>query len=99
MKQCDGLDSGNDRKITLPPHLGAFILSKSNRILDDSIGGANQFYNNNVYYTDTEILCTEEKHWDVLDKTGLVGSSSWQGKNNLKSGGIFYGSFLAPKIE
>ena len=35
----------------------------------------------------------------MLDKAGLVGDNLCQGKNDLKSCGIFYGLFLAPKIK
>ena len=41
----------------------------------------------------------EKKKWDVLDKANLVGKNFCQGKNNYKTGGIFYGLFLAPKIK
>ena len=35
----------------------------------------------------------------MLDKTGLVGDNLCQVKKEYKSGGIFYGLFLVPKIE
>ena len=41
----------------------------------------------------------EKKYWDVLDKAKLVGKSLCQGKNDYKTGGIFYGLILAPKIK
>ena len=41
----------------------------------------------------------ERKYWDLLDKAKLVGEELCQGKNDYKSGGIFYGLFLAPKIK
>ena len=41
----------------------------------------------------------ENKHWDKLDKAGLVGKNLLQGKNDYKDGGILYGLFLAPKIK
>ena len=55
------------------------------------------FYTNDVNYTDTDSLYIENKHWDKLDKSGLVGKNLLQGKNDYKDGGIFYGLFLAPK--
>ena len=33
----------------------------------------------------------------MLDKAKLVGKELCQGKNDYKTGGIFYGLFLAPK--
>ena len=41
----------------------------------------------------------EKKYWDVLDKANLVGKTLCPGKNDYDSGGIFYGLFLAPKIN
>ena len=41
----------------------------------------------------------EKKHWDVLDKAKLVGKNLCQGKHDYKSGGVFYGLFLASKIK
>ena len=53
-----------------------------------------------MFITETRIVCTlENKHWDKLDKAGLVGKNLLQGKNDYKDGGIFYGFFLAPKIK
>ena len=34
-----------------------------------------------------------------MDKANLVGEQLGQGKNDYKTGGIFYGLFLAPKIK
>ena len=39
----------------------------------------------------------ENKHWDKLDKAGLVDKNLFESKNDYKNGGIFYGLFLAPK--
>ena len=57
------------------------------------------FYTNDVYYTDTDSLYIENKHWKKLDKGGLVGKNLLQFKNEYKDGGIFYGLFLATKIN
>ena len=35
----------------------------------------------------------------MLDKAKLVGENFCKGKNDTKTGGIFYGLFLAPKIK
>ena len=86
-------------KNTLPSHLGAFILSNRKRIMNNFIREINGFYNNSIYYTDTENLHKEKKYWDVLDKVNLVGKKLCQGKNDYKTGGIFYGLFLARKIK
>ena len=41
----------------------------------------------------------ENKHWDELDKAGLVCKILLQGKIDYKDGGIFYGLFLYPKMK
>ena len=40
-----------------------------------------------------------EKCSDVLDEANLVVERLCRGKNDYKTGGIFYGLFLAPKIK
>ena len=82
---------------TMSLHLAAFVLSKSKRFMNNFTHLFNGFYTNDVYYTDTDSLYIENKHWEKLDKAGLVGKGLLQGKNDYKDGGIFYGLFLAPK--
>ena len=94
-----GLEDEIKKINTMPLHLGAFVLSNSKRIMNNFIHAINGFYTNDVYYTDTDSLYIENKHWDKLDKAGLVGKNLLQGKNDYKDGGIFYGLFLAPKIK
>ena len=84
---------------TKPLHLGSFVLSNSKRIMNNFIHAINGFHTNDVYYTDTDCLYIGNKHWDKLDKAGLVGKNLLQGKNDYKDGGIFYGLFLAPKTK
>ena len=93
----DGLDGDYDIKNTLPAVLGAFVLGNSIRIMNKFIGEKNRFYNNNIYYTDTESLYIKKNYWDVLAKANLVGEGLCLGKNDNKTGGVFYGLFLAPK--
>ena len=99
MKRDDGLDDDCDIKNSLPAVLGAFILSKSKRIMNNFIREINGFYNNSIYYGDTDSLYIEKKYWDVLDKAKLVGEDLCQGKNDYKTCGIFYGLFLGSKIK
>ena len=94
-----GLEDEVKKLNIMPLHLGAFVLSNSKRIMNNFINANNGFYTNDVYYTDTDSLYIENKHWDKLDKAGLVGKNLLQGKNDYKDGGIFYGLFLAPKIK
>ena len=39
---------------TMPIHLGAFVLSNSKRIMNNFIHAIDGFYNNDVYFTDTD---------------------------------------------
>ena len=94
-----GLEDEVKKLTTMPLHLGAFVLSNSKRNMNNFIHAINGFYTNDVYYTDTEAIYIASKHWDKLDKAGLVGKNLLQGKNDYKDGGIFYGLFLAPKIK
>ena len=82
VKKDDGLESDNDVKNTIPSHLGAFILSNSKRIMNNFIREINGFYNNSIYYVDTDSLYIEKKYWDVLDKANLVGTKLCQSKND-----------------
>ena len=72
MKKDDGLDDDCDIKNTVPAVLGAFILSNSKRNMNNFIREINGFYNNSIYYGDTDSLYIEKKYWDVLDRANLV---------------------------
>ena len=99
MRDDDGLQDEVKRVNILPLQLAAFILSNSKRIMNNFIHAINGFYTNDVYYSDTESLYFEKKHWQNLDKAGLVGKKLLQGKNDFKEGGIWYALYLAPKIK
>ena len=94
-----GLEDEIKKLNTMPLHLGAFVLSNSKRIMNNFIHAFDGFCTNDVYYTDTDSLYNENKHWDKVDNAGLVGKGLLQGKNDYKDGGIFYGLLLAPKIK
>ena len=92
-----GLEDEVKKLNSMPLHLGAFVISNSKRIMNNFIHAINAFYTNDVYYTDTDSLYIENKHWKKVDKAGLVGKGLLQGKNDYKYGRVFYGVFLAPK--
>ena len=94
-----GLEDEVKKLNTMPLQLGAFVLSNSKRNMNNFIHAINEFYTNDVFYTDTDSLYIENKHSDKLDKAGLVGKALLQGEKDYKVGGIFYGLFLAPKIK
>ena len=68
MKKDDGLDDDCDIKNTLPAVLGAFILSNGKRNMNKFIGERNGFYNNSIYYGDTDRLFIKKRYWDVSIK-------------------------------
>ena len=57
-----GLEDEVKKLNTVPLHLGAFVLSNSERIINNFIDANNGFYTNDVYYTDTDSLYIEKKH-------------------------------------
>ena len=83
----------------MPSHLGAFILSNTKRKTIIFVGEVNGFCNYNIYYGYTDSMYIEKKYGDVLDKAKFVGKKLCQCKNDFKTGGMFYGLFLAPKIK
>ena len=95
----EGLEDEFKKVNTLPLHLAVFILSNSKRIMNNFLHAIDGFYTFDVYYTDTDSSYIESKHWDKLDKGGLVGRNLLQVKNDYEDGGIFYALFLAPKIK
>ena len=99
MKVDEGLQDEVKKANTLPLQLAVFILSNSKRIMNNFLHAIDGVYTNDVYYTDTDSLYIENKHWDKLDKAGLVGKNLLQGENDYKDGGIFYALFLAPKMK
>ena len=65
--------------------------------MNNFIHAIDGFFTNDLYYTGTDSLYIESKHWEKLNKAGLVGKNLLQGKNDYKGGRIFYALFLAPK--
>ena len=79
IKKDDGLDDDCDIENTLPAHLWAFILSNSERTLNNFVREISGFFIKNIYYGDTDSLYIEKKFWDVLDKAKLIGEKFCQG--------------------
>ena len=61
MKKNDGLEDDCDFKNTLPAFLGDFIVSNSERIMNNFIREINGFYDNSIYYGDIDSLYIEKK--------------------------------------
>ena len=64
MKDDDRLKDEVKKFNTMPLQLGAFVLSNSKRILNIFTPAIDGFYTNDVYYTDTDSLFIEKKHWE-----------------------------------
>ena len=101
VKKDKGLDDdGLGIKKTAPALLGAFISGNSKEIVINFDREINGFYNNNVYYTDTDSQYTERKIWKVVNKAKLFGGGFCQRKNDYDDDKFFfYGLFLAPRIK
>ena len=101
LQDDEGVDDYDKAKSvnTMPSHFGSFILSHSKRLMNDVIKQIDGFYNNSIYYTDTDSLYIHKKYWSNLVDNGFVGKSHGLGKNDYGDSGIFYAWFLAPKIK
>ena len=101
LEDDEGVDDFDKAKSinTMPSHFGSYILSHSKRLMNSVIKQIDGFYNNNIYYTDTDSLYIHKKHWSTLVEKGFVGKSLGLGKNDYGNSGIFYAWFLAPKIK
>ena len=97
----EGVDDFDKAKSvnTMPSLFGSYILSHSKRLMNDVIKKIDGFYNNSIYYTDTDSLYIHKKYWSTLVEKGCVGKSLGLGKNDYGNSGIFYAWFLAPKIK
>ena len=101
LEDDEGVDDFNKAKSinTMPSHFGSGILSHSKRLMNNVINQIDGFYNNNIYYTDTDSLYKHKKNWSTLIEKGFVGKSLGLGKNDYGNSGIFYAWFLVPKIS
>ena len=72
MKDDERLEDELKKVNTLPLQLAVFILSNSKRIMNKLVHSIDGFYTNDVLYTDTDSFYIESKHWEKLDKAGLI---------------------------
>ena len=101
LEDDEGVDNFDKAKSvnTMPSHFGSTILSHSKRLMNNVFNEIDAFYNNVIYYTDTDSGYIHKKYWNKLDEKGYVGKKLGQGKNDYGDSGIFYAWFLAPKIK
>ena len=93
MKDDEGLVDEVKKVNTMPLHLGAFVLSKSKRNMKNFIHAIDGFHSNDAYYTDTDSLYIENKHWDKLKEKILIGKERLQEKTIIKTVVSFMVSF------
>ena len=84
LEDDEGVDDFDKAKSinTMPSHFGSYILSHSKRLMNNVIKQINGFYNNNIYYTDTDSLYIHKKYWSNLVDNEFVGKSLGLGKND-----------------
>ena len=101
LEDDEGVDDFDKAKSinTMPSLFGSYILSHSKRLMNVVFHEIDGFYNNIIYYTDTDSGYIHKKYWDKLDKKSYVGKKLGRGKNDYGDSGIFYVWFLAPKIK
>ena len=101
LEDDEGVDDYDKAKSInkMPSQFGSYILSHSKRSMNNVIKQINGFYNNIIYYTDTDSLYIHKKYWSTLVEKGYVGKSLGLGKNDYGNSGIFYAWFLAAKIK
>ena len=85
LKDDKGVDDFDKAKSinTMPSHFGSYLLSHSKRLMNDvkkQIGG---FYNNSIYYTDTDSLLIHKKYCSSLFDIGFLGKYLGLGRNIL----------------
>ena len=83
----------------MPLQLGVFVLLNSKRTMNNFKHVIDGFNTNDLYYEDTNSMYIDNKLWEKMDQTGLVGKNRLQSKNDYKDGGTWYGLFLAPKTK
>ena len=101
LEDDEGVDDFDKAKSinTMPTHFGSYILSHSKRLMNNVFREIDAFYNNVIYYTDTDSGYIHKKYWNKLDEKGYVGRKLGEGKNDYGDSGIFYAWFLAPKTK
>ena len=84
---------------TMPSHFGMYILSDSKRLMNEVFNQVGGFYNNSIYYADTDSVYKQKKNWDDLVDKGFVGKFLGLGGNDYRNSGLFYAWLLAPEIK
>ena len=72
LKDDEGVDDFDKEKSvnTMPSHFGSNFLSHSKRLMNDVIKQIDGFYNNSIYYTDTDFFIYTKNTglmWLIMD--------------------------------
>ena len=66
-------------------------------LMNEFIRQIRGFYNNGIYYGDTDSAYIHKKYWSDLVDNRFIGKSLGLGKKDYGDSGIFHAWFLAPK--
>ena len=90
LEDDEGVDDYDTAKSvnTMPSHFGSSIFSHSKRLMNDVIKQIGGFYNDSIYYTDTDSLYIHKKYWSYLVDNGFVGKSLGLSKKDYGNSGI-----------
>ena len=80
----EGVDDYDKAKSinTMPSHFGTCILSHSKRLMNEVNNQTGVFYNNSIYYGDTDSMYIHNKYWSSLVDNGFVGKTFGWLKND-----------------
>ena len=67
--------------------------------MNEVINQIEGFYNNSIFYGDTDSIYIHKKYWSDLVDKGFVDKPLGFGKNDYGNSGTFYDWFLAPKLK
>ena len=97
----EGVDDYDKAKSinTMLSHFGSYILSQGKNLMNDVDKQNGGFYNNSIYFTDTDSLYMHKKNWSDLVDNGFNGKTFGSDKNDYGNSGIFYAWFPAPMIK
>ena len=63
--------------------------------MNNFIHAIDRFFTNDVYYGDTDSIFLENKHWEKLDRAGLVGKNPLQKKRLEKRWNLVWSLFCS----
>ena len=100
LAKAEGKENDNNKANVVLLHLGAFVLSNGQRIMNNFVEANDGFKSNDLYYGDTGSLYFENRHCNKLDELGLIGEKTFKVKLITKTAvfGMFYFQHLKQNI-